>query len=238
MHQRHVKVAQCDLQSCMNNISLASKRLAHCRRGVHDLRKSMKNTDKPTFHCPVTSIIVSPPQPARAFPSIGYLPHTQVCCEEKKPTANLGSTTITPKKPTMPKPKRNIQIVAEETWTPPASLTANQKIARVKIAAGNHLYHLELPSGEALLAELDAKFRSTIWMKRGGYVLLDTEALAERGNKLAGIIVNIVGDEKAWRKMPYWPKEFAAKQSSYAEDSDDEDDQGPQMPPSDSEDED
>lgn len=138
----------------------------------------------------------------------------------------------------MPKPKRNIQIVAEETWTPPASLTANQKIARVKIAAGNHLYHLELPSGEALLAELDAKFRSTIWMKRGGYVLLDTEALAERGNKLAGIIVNIVGDEKAWRKMPYWPKEFAAKQSSYAEDSDDEDDQGPQMPPSDSEDED
>lgn len=84
VHQRHVKVAQCDLQSCMNNISLASKRLAHCRRGVHDLRKSIKNTDFP----PLSSyqyFIVSPPQPARAFPSIGYLPHTQVCCEETSP---------------------------------------------------------------------------------------------------------------------------------------------------------
>ncbi|USW57161.1 Putative translation initiation factor 1A (eIF-1A), RNA-binding domain, S1, IF1 type [Septoria linicola] len=137
----------------------------------------------------------------------------------------------------MPKPKRNIQAVAEETLTPPASLSASQKIARVKSAAGKNLYTLELPSGEALLAELDAKFRSTIWMKRGGYVLVDTEALAERGNKLGGEIVNIVGDEKAWRKMPYWPREFAAKQSSYVEDSDDED-EGPQMPPSDSENED
>lgn len=138
----------------------------------------------------------------------------------------------------MPKPKRNIQVVAEETLTPPPNLTATQKIARVKVAAGNNLYNLELPSGEALLAELDPKFRSTIWMKRGGYVLVDTEALAERGNKIGGEIVNIVGDEKAWRKMPYWPKEFAAKTSSYAEDSDEEEDEGPKMPPSDSEDED
>ncbi|GIZ41201.1 hypothetical protein CKM354_000451500 [Cercospora kikuchii] len=138
----------------------------------------------------------------------------------------------------MPKPKRNVQAVAEETLTPPASLSDTQKIARVKSAAGNNLYNLELASGEALLAELDAKFRSTIWMKRGGYVLVDTGALADRGNKLGGEIINIVGDEKAWRKMPYWPKEFVAKQASYSADSDDDDDQGPKMPPSDSEDED
>ncbi|KAF2208955.1 hypothetical protein CERZMDRAFT_48244 [Cercospora zeae-maydis SCOH1-5] len=138
----------------------------------------------------------------------------------------------------MPKPKRNVQAVAEETLTPPPTLSDMQKIARVKSAAGNNLYNLQLASGEALLAELDAKFRSTIWMKRGGYVLVDTGALAERGNKLGGEIINIVGDEKVWRKMPYWPKEFVAKQASYAADSDDDEDQGPKMPPSDSEDDD
>ncbi len=64
--------------------------------------------------------------------------------------------------------------------------------------------------------------------------MVDTASLADRENKLGGEIVNVVGDEKAWRKMSYWPVEFAKKTSSYAEDSDDE---GPQMPPSDDEEE-
>lgn len=31
----------------------------------------------------------------------------------------------------------------------------------------------------------------------------------ERDNKIAGDIVNVVGDEKAWRKATWWPKEYA-----------------------------
>ncbi|KAK4617603.1 S1-like domain-containing protein [Fulvia fulva] len=136
----------------------------------------------------------------------------------------------------MPKPKRLTQAVQEETLTPPATLPAGQKIARVKSAAGNNLYNLELPSGEALLAELDAKFRSTIWMKRGSYVLVDTTSLAERGNKLGGEIVNIVGDVKVWSRASFWPKEFSVTRSVQADSSDEESDAGPQMPPSDDED--
>ncbi|EME41057.1 hypothetical protein DOTSEDRAFT_136348 [Dothistroma septosporum NZE10] len=135
----------------------------------------------------------------------------------------------------MPKPKRLTQAVQEETLTPPDMLPDGQKIARVKSAAGNNLYNLELPSGEGLLAELDAKFRSTIWMKRGSYVLVDTNSLADRGNKLGGEIVNIVGNIKAWSKASFWPKEFFTTRS-YQPDSDDESDAGPQMPPSDDED--
>lgn len=131
----------------------------------------------------------------------------------------------------MGRPKRQVHATAEETETPPTTLLVNQLIARVKQAAGNNLYHLELPSGEAVLAELPARFRSTIWIKRGSFVLIDTAALADRENKLNGEIVNVVRNEKVWRKMPYWPSEFT-KKSLYAEDSDDE---GPQMPPSDSE---
>ena len=135
----------------------------------------------------------------------------------------------------MPRPKRDIQVVAAETITPPDSLSSSQSIARVKQAAGNNLYKLELPSGSAVLAELPAKFRSTIWIKRGSFVVVDMSALAGRDNKLGGEIVNVVRDEKEWRKTTYWPSEFARKTSSYAEDS--EEDDGPKMPPSDSEDE-
>ena len=134
----------------------------------------------------------------------------------------------------MPRPKRDIQAVAQETITPPNELSEFQAIARVKQASGNNLYQLELPSGKVSLAELPARFRSTIWIKRGTYVLVDTTALADRDNKLGGEIVNVVRDERAWRKMSYWPSTFTMKKSSYGDDSDDE---GPKMPPSDSEDE-
>lgn len=136
----------------------------------------------------------------------------------------------------MPKPKRNINAVAEETLNPPSTLAPEQQIARVKQAAGNNLYHLELPNGKSLLAELPSKFRSTIWIKRGSYALVDSSSLADRDNKIDGEIINLVGDEKAWRKMSYWPKEFGVKKVAYGDDE--SEDEGPKMPPSDSEDED
>ena len=133
----------------------------------------------------------------------------------------------------MPKPKRSINAVAEETLTPPATLPEEQKIAQLKQAAGKNLYHVELPGKQTFLAELNQKFRSTIWLKRGCYVVVDTAALADRDNKLGGEIVNVVGDEKAWRKMSYWPTTFGSKRSAFIDDSGEE---GPQMPPSDDED--
>ncbi|KAK3113454.1 hypothetical protein LTR53_009227 [Teratosphaeriaceae sp. CCFEE 6253] len=132
----------------------------------------------------------------------------------------------------MPKPKRNINAVAEATLTPPDALDDYHLITRLKQAAGKNLYYVDLPNGKTLLAELNQKFRSTIWLKRGSYLVVDTSSLADRENKLGGEIVNVVGDEKAWRKMSYWPSEFDRKKSSYGDESEDE---GPQMPPSDDE---
>lgn len=138
----------------------------------------------------------------------------------------------------MPKPKRAINAIAEETLHPPSTLTPTQSLARLKQAAGKNLYHVELPSSQTLLAELHQKFRSTIWLKRGMYVLLDSAGLAERENKLGGEIVNVVGDEKAWRKMGYWPVEFGVREKRvYGEEEDDGEgeDEGPRMPPSEDE---
>lgn len=104
----------------------------------------------------------------------------------------------------MPRPKRNLLATIDSTVTPPDELPSGHYIARITSAAGNNLYNAELPGGKPILAELEAKFRSTVWIKRGSYVVIDTSALADRENKLDGEIVNVVRDEKAWRKMAYW----------------------------------
>ena len=105
----------------------------------------------------------------------------------------------------MARPKRNLLATAAETSDPPTALDEGHKIARVKKAEGNNLYLVELPSAKGpLLVELPSRFRSQIWIKRGGYVLIDTSAFESRDNKLNGEIVNIVRDEKDWRKKAYW----------------------------------
>jgi probable RNA-binding protein EIF1AD len=104
----------------------------------------------------------------------------------------------------MGRPKRNLLATAEETLTPPGMLAEGESIARIVKAAGNNLYNAELPSNQSVLVELPARFRSTIWIKRGSFVLVDTTALADRENKLDGEIINVVRDERAWRKQKYW----------------------------------
>jgi probable RNA-binding protein EIF1AD len=98
---------------------------------------------------------------------------------------------------------------------------------------GKDLYTVQTADSSDLLAELEARFRGTIFVRRGGYVLVDTATTAARENKIQGEIVNIVRDEKAWRKRPFWPQEFVRK--SATEDSDEEDSLVGKMPPSDDE---
>lgn len=104
----------------------------------------------------------------------------------------------------MGRPKRNLLATAEETSSPPALLEQGQTIACVLKAEGNNLYSVDLPDRTRLLVELPARFRSAIWIKRGGYVLVDTTTFEDRANKLDGEIVNVIRDEKLWRKQEYW----------------------------------
>jgi len=79
-----------------------------------------------------------------------------------------------------------------------------QLIARAIKATGNNVYLAELPSKKSVWWNCPLVSGSTIWIKRGSYVVIDTNALKERDNKLAGEIVNVVRDEKAWRKAEFW----------------------------------
>ncbi|KAK4464515.1 hypothetical protein QBC42DRAFT_43279 [Cladorrhinum samala] len=138
----------------------------------------------------------------------------------------------------MAKSRRVVHAAAQETLTPPDELTDSQTIAKVVKADGNNLYTCELPNKKAFLFELESRFRNAIFIKRGGYVLVDVASSEERpaGSKVVGEIINVVRDEKLWRKQPYWPAKFVKK--TY-DDSEDEDESNVgKMPPSDSEDED
>ncbi|KAJ9138138.1 hypothetical protein NKR23_g8759 [Pleurostoma richardsiae] len=138
----------------------------------------------------------------------------------------------------MGRPKRNVLAAAEESTTPPDELTPGQSVARVIRAEGNSLYTCALPSKKTVLVELESRFRNTIWIKRGGYVVVDL-ASAEDGkgtSKVDGDIINVVRDERAWRKRPYWPAEFP--KDTHDEDSEDKDSNVGKLPPTDSEDED
>ncbi|KAI9852339.1 MAG: hypothetical protein M1838_001044 [Thelocarpon superellum] len=111
----------------------------------------------------------------------------------------------------MGRPKRSFLATAEETATPPVQLSDGQQIARVVKATGSHNYSVALPSGDIALVELPSRFRSTIWIKRDGFVVVDLTALPKREKKLTGEIVNVVRNEKEWRRESYWPLEFASK---------------------------
>lgn len=104
----------------------------------------------------------------------------------------------------MGRPKRDIRAAAEESTTPPAQLTQSQSLARVIKAEGNSLYSCSLPNKRTVLVELAARFRNTIWIKRGGYVLVDLADPKEQKGKVEGEVVNVVRDEKEWRKQSFW----------------------------------
>jgi probable RNA-binding protein EIF1AD len=124
----------------------------------------------------------------------------------------------------MGRPKRHILADASTASTPPAALPPAHRIARVERARGNNVFAVTLASGGAALAELAANLRSTFWIRRGAFVVVDGAALAKRDNKLAGEIVTVIMEIKRWRKMAYWPEEFREVEDADTEDDDEDED--------------
>jgi probable RNA-binding protein EIF1AD len=93
---------------------------------------------------------------------------------------------------------------AEEALTPPDTLTSDQSIVKVIKSEGNNVYTCELPNKKTVQLELAQRFRNTIWIRRGGYVVAERYPPGSEEKRVAGEIINIVRDEKSWRKQPYW----------------------------------
>jgi probable RNA-binding protein EIF1AD len=104
----------------------------------------------------------------------------------------------------MGRPKRNVLAAAEASLTPPDALEPHQSLVRVTKPEGNNFWTCELPDGKTILLELAQRFRNTIWIKRGGFVLAERYQESREETRAAGEIINVVRDEKLWRKQPYW----------------------------------
>lgn len=103
-------------------------------------------------------------------------------------------------------PRSKAQITkALASLTPPDALLPTQTIARIDKALGHSQYGCLLPSKAIVTTDLEERFRQTVRVERGNYVLVeryDPKEVTEGG--AVGKIINIARDEKQWRKMPYW----------------------------------
>ncbi|GAU92822.1 hypothetical protein RvY_04855-1 [Ramazzottius varieornatus] len=84
-----------------------------------------------------------------------------------------------------------------------------QEIVRIVGPRGNNLHEVETSSGEIYLVSMPPKFRKTVWIKRGDFVLV--EPISE-GDRVKGEIVNII---RTKQQIAYiasegkWPEGFS-----------------------------
>jgi len=72
-------------------------------------------------------------------------------------------------------------------------LTKNQRIVKVIENKGQHIYLVEFSSGDTTLTLLPAKFRNTIWIKRGDYLIIEIAAPEKNfSGKIRSIIKHVL----------------------------------------------
>lgn len=83
----------------------------------------------------------------------------------------------------------------------------NQTLVKVLGPRGNHLYEVIAADGTTFLASMPSKFRNTVWIKNGSFVVIEP---IEEGNKVKGEIVKILLKHhiKQMKKDGKWIQEF------------------------------
>jgi len=87
--------------------------------------------------------------------------------------------------------------------------TGNQEIVRVQAGRGNNLHEVTDAEGKSFLVSMPTKFRKSVWIKRGDFVIVEP---IEEGDKVqAEIIVILYRDQIRYIKREnMWPTGFDA----------------------------
>uniref|UniRef100_A0A1B6LYQ9 Probable RNA-binding protein EIF1AD n=1 Tax=Graphocephala atropunctata TaxID=36148 RepID=A0A1B6LYQ9_9HEMI len=82
-----------------------------------------------------------------------------------------------------------------------------QQIVRVKAGRGNNLHDVENASGDVFLVSMPSKFRRSVWVKRGDYVLV--ESILE-GDKVKAEIITVLTKHhiRFFKDRNCWPDRF------------------------------
>jgi probable RNA-binding protein EIF1AD len=131
------------------------------------------------------------------------------------------------------------QRLLDSVGVPPDSIKPNEIIISVLKARGNSLYECTVPESQTskltakddlsedktILLAMPPRFRNTIFVKRGGFVVAELydETIRTQG-KVKGDLSNIVTNKKDWQRYPYWPVEFKQEQSDIIISDDDQSD--------------
>lgn len=105
---------------------------------------------------------------------------------------------------------RRRKHLTQQELVPP---TANQQIVRACLSRGSNIFEAETADGRQLLCFLPAKFNKKLWIKRGGYIIVE-EGDADAEDKVTATIVKVLyePDVKALKKLAgVWPAAFDAK---------------------------
>ncbi len=88
--------------------------------------------------------------------------------------------------------------------------TGDQQIVRVLQPKGNNLHEVQEASGSSYLVSMPTKFRKSIWVKRGDFVIV--EPIPE-GDKVKAEIIHILFPEqiRELQKENKWPAAFPSK---------------------------
>ncbi|XP_022834809.1 probable RNA-binding protein EIF1AD [Spodoptera litura] len=103
---------------------------------------------------------------------------------------------------------RRKQLMRLTTWKDDEVLhKENQSIVKVLKNRGRNLYAVITPTGEEYLVRMPTKFRRTIWVRRGSYIVVEP---IPRGNKVKAEIVKIMNKNsiQCYKENNVWPKEF------------------------------
>lgn len=83
----------------------------------------------------------------------------------------------------------------------------DQYIVRIFGPRGNNLHEVERDDGSRFLCSMPTKFRKSVWIKRGGFVIVEP---IEEGEKVKAEIAHILFPEQIrhLQKRGLWPKAF------------------------------
>lgn len=76
------------------------------------------------------------------------------------------------------KRKHVFHEILQEDFTP---IPPNQQIVQVKESKGNNLHEVETSDSTSFLISMPCKFRKTVWIKKGDYIIVEP---IEEGNKV------------------------------------------------------
>jgi len=83
----------------------------------------------------------------------------------------------------------------------------NEQIVRIRASMGNYLFEVEAPKQEVFLVSMPSRFRKSVWVKRGDFMLVQP---IEEGDKVRAEMVRPIPPDyvRYLRKNKAWPAEF------------------------------